>query len=114
MEANTKGYSSSLKMYYHEFHGGWIKFLDFNSPVAVFGFVYHKFVLFSWNFMDILIALLGRALYFKFKTLCDMTDITLIEPLKRKQRFEKAHREEDLATGNWAVPREFKNLRSII
>lgn len=37
--------------------------------------------------MDILIALLGRALYFKFKALHDSAKETLVLPLKQKPRF---------------------------
>lgn len=38
--------------------------------------------------MDIFIALLGRAMYFKFKSLCESSDEYLVAPLHEDPRFK--------------------------
>jgi len=46
---------------------------------AVFAFVSNKLAIYSWNFADILIGVLSRAIYFRFKAL----GLTITEKLKQ-------------------------------
>ncbi|ODM89736.1 Gustatory receptor for sugar taste 64a [Orchesella cincta] len=81
----SKGYPrpngnlSFPEAYYKGFHKSWWYYISYNPVVAIIAFIQHKWTLFAWNYIDILIAVLGRALYYKFKILCESSKEVLIK-----------------------------------
>ena len=46
--------------------------------MGIFVFITNKFTLYSWNFADVLIIVLSRALYYKFKMLNEAAEMKLV------------------------------------
>ncbi len=51
--------------------------MGYNPLLAVLAFVSHKFVVFCWNYVDLILIIFARALNFKFKGLCLVAEETL-------------------------------------
>ncbi|ODM89734.1 Gustatory receptor for sugar taste 64f [Orchesella cincta] len=75
------GNASVIKMYYWRGHTYWNGVVGYHPIFAVIAFLVHKWVLYGWNYIDVLMALICRALYFKFKVLCRAAEDTLFLPL---------------------------------
>lgn len=54
------------------------KIFGFNTAIALYATIQHKVQLYAWNFVDILIAVFARAIYFRFDKLNKC--IALIQP----------------------------------
>lgn len=80
---NTSDDMSILETYYRRSHYHWANVLDYNGIVAVIAFIQHKCMLYSWNYMDIMIAIFSRAMYFKFKMLYEMSKEMFVKPMKK-------------------------------
>ncbi|CAL8093427.1 unnamed protein product [Orchesella dallaii] len=60
---------TTLESYYWRSQSHWGNILGYNWALAVLAFIQHKWILYSWNYIDILIAVFARAMYFQFKSL---------------------------------------------
>jgi len=67
--SNTTGNLTSLETFYWRSQNHWANNIGYHWFLLVFAFIQHKWILYSWNYMDILIAVFARAMYFQFKTL---------------------------------------------
>ncbi|CAL8093418.1 unnamed protein product [Orchesella dallaii] len=82
---NASKYGSALEAYYWRSNGHWGRHFGYHPLLAVLSFVSHKFVLFCWNYVDVLMIIFARALYFKFKGLCQIA----VENLKSSKESLK-------------------------
>lgn len=80
----STSFSSLLEHHYNKLHEPWAKYLKYNEFFGVITFLQHKCILYSWNYMDIMIALFSRAIYFKFKTLYKLAMENLVNPLRNR------------------------------
>lgn len=71
---------TSLETYYVRAHHHLNQVLGYNPVMAVLAFLQHKLILYSWNYMDILIAVFARAMYFRFKSLYEYSVANLLGP----------------------------------
>lgn len=69
---------SSLKCYYNLVYPHWDHIIGYHPVISIFVFLLHKWMWYALNFVDILIAVLSRALYEKFKTLNQLSKDKLI------------------------------------
>ncbi|CAL8093433.1 unnamed protein product [Orchesella dallaii] len=77
---NISTNQSFLETYYWRSNRHWWDILGYNGFLAALAFIQHKWMLYSWNYLDIIIAVFARALYFKFKTLYELSDEYLGHP----------------------------------
>ncbi|CAL8136714.1 unnamed protein product [Orchesella dallaii] len=76
---NTRVYNrsatfTSFESFYWRSNPHWASALGYNWFVAVIAFLQHKCVVYAWNYIDILLAIVGRALYFQFKALGEVAE----------------------------------------
>lgn len=67
-----------LETYYWRAHPHWATVIGYNWFFAVLAFFHHKWLLYSWNYMDITIAIFGRAMSFRFKCLFEEAENKLL------------------------------------
>ena len=70
--------ASALEVYYIRSHESWASLVPYHPILGIYVFLSNKFALYAWNYMDITIALLSRALYQKFKVLCKQGEALLV------------------------------------
>lgn len=80
----TNPKQSSLETFYWRSNPHWAAIFGYNGFFAVLAFIQHKWMLYTWNYLDVLIAVFGRAMYFKFKMLYELSNEHLAEPLKNE------------------------------
>lgn len=73
--------ASIIQMYYWRAHPYWNTFIGYHPVLAFMAFLYHKLVLFGGNYVDILMALFARALYFKLNALYKVAEEKLLSPI---------------------------------
>lgn len=67
-----------LKYYYYKTDNGqWLKLIPYHEIFPIILFFANKWAVYAWNFMDVFIATLCRAIYFKFETLHSKADMEL-------------------------------------
>lgn len=71
---------TELETYYWRAHYHWATVIGYNWFFAVLGFIQHKWILYAWNYMDIVVAVFGRAMYFRFKCLNEEAEKKLLGP----------------------------------
>lgn len=71
---------SILKMYYWRSHLYWNHKLGYHPIFAVVAFIMHKWLLYGWNYVEILSGLFFRALYYKFKALYECAQAEALQP----------------------------------
>lgn len=76
MHNDTLG-KSTLHIYYGRAYGNWEKYIGYHPALALLAFVSHKFILACWNYVDVLMIIFARCLYFKFKILCKVAEDNL-------------------------------------
>ena len=59
----------------------WSAVVPYNFWLSLLIFLWNKFCLYGWNFIDIFITILSRAIYFKFKILASHTYEHVVRPL---------------------------------
>lgn len=69
---------TTLEAYYWRANETWATVIGYNWFFAVLAFLHHKWILYAWNFMDIVIAVFGRAMFFRFKCLYEEAEKKLI------------------------------------
>lgn len=94
--ANETTSLSPLESYYYKSHEHWAKFLGYNEIFAVIAFIQHKCILYGWNYMDIMIAVFSRAMYFKFKMLYKLATEKLVKPLRKGQNGDNHHHDSSM------------------
>ncbi|CAG7670356.1 unnamed protein product [Allacma fusca] len=81
----------------------WASFLPENFITASLMFLSNKLAFYSWNFMDLFIVVLARAMYFKFKALC----------LQAKSELLSTNASPDV--GSWPqLAKDHQKLRAIL
>lgn len=60
---------TTLEVYFQRANPRLYEVFGYNAGLAVYAFILHKFLLYSWNFLDIAIAVFARAMYFRFASL---------------------------------------------
>ena len=70
--------ATALEVYYIRSHENWAGLIPYHPILGIYVFLSNKFALYAWNYMDITIALLSRALYQKFKVLCKQGEALLV------------------------------------
>ncbi|CAG7722153.1 unnamed protein product [Allacma fusca] len=71
---------SAWETYYVRSHQLWANVIPFNLAVSIFVFISNKIGLYAWNYMDLTIVILARAMYFKFKALTLEAEACLLAP----------------------------------
>lgn len=71
---------SIIQMYYHRAFPHWNESIGYHSILAFAAFISHKLALYGVNYVDVLLALFARALYFKFKAICKIAEEKLLSP----------------------------------
>lgn len=87
--------ASVIQMYYWRAHPYWNKVLGSHPILAVLAFLNHKFVLYGGNYVDILMSLFARALYFKFYALYKTAEEALLTPILTLENLD-AHFDTEL------------------
>ncbi|CAL8093421.1 unnamed protein product [Orchesella dallaii] len=86
--------------YYTGFHKSWANCISYHPVVATIAFIQHKCTMLAWNYIDILIAVLGRALYYKFKIISELAKESLVS--RKKSLFsESGGKNEPLDKQGW-------------
>lgn len=60
-------YSSVWEKYYTEAHGQYLRIIPYNMVVSIVLFLCNKWAVYAWNFGDILISVIARAVYKRFQ-----------------------------------------------
>jgi len=81
---------SALETYYRRSHGYWASTLGYHEILAVVSFIQHKCMLYGCNYMDIMLAVFSRAIYFKFKMLYRLANEHLAKPLRKGVSLSKS------------------------
>ncbi|CAL8093430.1 unnamed protein product [Orchesella dallaii] len=79
---NATANMPELETYYRRSHGYWASTLGYHEIFAVVAFLQHKCMLYGCNYMDIMLAVFSRAIYFKFKMLYRLANDHLAKPLR--------------------------------
>ncbi|CAL8102663.1 unnamed protein product [Orchesella dallaii] len=68
---STESYGniSSLEVFYKRSHSHWALYIPYNPIVTFLLFLTNKWALYIWNFGDVFIAVLARAVYFRFSAI---------------------------------------------
>lgn len=64
---NETPYSSVWEHYYMEAHGQYLRIIPYNIVVSILLFLCNKWAVYAWNFGDILISVIARAVYKRFQ-----------------------------------------------
>ncbi|CAG7727747.1 unnamed protein product [Allacma fusca] len=87
---------TAWEVYYVRSHGQWVEIVPYHAAIAVYVFISNKLALYAWNYLDITIIVLARAVYFRFKALYDLGEAELWNGLgnvSKWRRFAKDHEE---------------------
>lgn len=60
---------TTLEFYFRRANYRLYELFGYNAGLAVYAFFLHKLQLFSWNFLDIAIAVFARSMYYRFSRL---------------------------------------------
>ncbi|CAL8136734.1 unnamed protein product [Orchesella dallaii] len=101
---------TSFESFYWRSNPHWASALGYHWFVAVIAFLQHKWMLYAWNYIDILLAIVGRALYFQFKALCEIAEKKVKE---EKDVFDLVDTQASQNAWNQIV-RDHKNLCRIL
>lgn len=80
--------ASLLQMYYWRAHPYWNNSIGSHPILWVLAFFNHKFILYGGNYVDILVPLFSRALYFKFNALYKTAEKALIQPMQALEQYD--------------------------
>jgi hypothetical protein len=76
----TEHVANPLEYYYENSHKEWAKMIPYHSTAAIFVFLCNKWAVYAWNWGDVLISVISRALYGKFKWFDKSVKETLLKP----------------------------------
>ncbi|CAL8116987.1 unnamed protein product [Orchesella dallaii] len=82
LHKNSTEKESVLETYYRRSHNHWAKKLGYHEIFVVLAFLQHKCMLYAYNYLDIMLAVFSRAIYFKFKMLYKLANEHLVKPLR--------------------------------
>jgi len=74
---NASKHGSSFETFYWRMNEHWGRHFGYHPMLAALAFLSHKFVLACWNYVDVLMIIFARALYFRFKGLCQIAEENL-------------------------------------
>jgi len=64
---SEQSYSSIWEKYYVEAHGQYLRIIPYNIVVSILLFLCNKWAVYAWNFGDILVSVIARAVYKRFQ-----------------------------------------------
>lgn len=98
---------TSLEIIYYNDCSNWANLFEYNWVIALAAIVQKRWMVLVWNYMEVCIAVIGRALYFRFKVLHELAEEKL---LGRKSSVERG--EYNICEG-WKNFNFFNNSRKI-
>ena len=66
-----------FQIYYTNNHARWEELVPYNTFMGLYTFLADKLAWYSWNYADVLIYILARALSFKFQALYRQSEVIL-------------------------------------
>ncbi|CAG7716022.1 unnamed protein product [Allacma fusca] len=104
--------ATAWETYYWRSHPFLPTIVPFSNFVAITFFLLSKFAIFAWDFGDILISVLSRALYYKFKLLIEQAETRLIRNRSTSLDSEKWIQLTDDHAKLYLLITEFEGLLS--
>ena len=74
----NKPNATAFEVYYYRSHDKWAELIPYHPIIAFYVFISNKLALYAWNFMDLIITIFARALYFKFKALYTQGELIIL------------------------------------
>ncbi len=80
-----------FELYYKNSHESWNVVFGYHWFLSILAFLEHKWFLYSWNYVDALIIILARAIYFQFKAIHKNAMKQIKNITKEVQTVEEHH-----------------------